>query len=92
MENALDIAQLVLTALVGVVAFLKLGPGRRSRRREEIARMAVDYAEQMGGDGKRKLTHALAAFVQIDAADNGKRDYNDIEARVAIEAVLGSRK
>lgn len=92
MGTVLDVAQLVLTALVGLVAFLKLGPGRRARRREEIARLAVDYAEQMGGDSRAKLTHAVAAFQRIDAADNGKRDYSDVEVRIAIESALGARK
>lgn len=63
----------------------------RARRREEIARMAVDYAEQMGGDARAKLAHALGAFGRIDAADNGRRDYSDVEARIAIEATLGRK-
>lgn len=91
MGFALDIAQLVLTAAAILVAFLKLGPGKRARRREEIARMAVDYAEQMGGDARAKLAHALGAFGRIDAADNGRRDYSDVEARIAIEATLGRK-
>lgn len=88
-ERILDVTQLVLTLAAIGAAFLKLGPGRRARRREEIARMAVDYAEQMGGTPQAKLTHALAAFQKLDAADNGKRDYSDAEARIAIEAAVG---
>lgn len=92
MELGFDIAQTVLLVGVLVVSFLRLGPGRRARRREEIASMAVDYAEQMGGDGRQKLTHALGAAQRIDAADNGRRDYSDAELRIAIEACLGRSK
>jgi hypothetical protein len=91
-ELTLDISQLVLTAAVLVVALLRLGPSRRSRRRLEIAAMAVDYAEQMGGTNPEKLTHAIGAFQRIDLADNGKRDYSDAEARIAVEAILGAKK
>ncbi len=91
MEMFLDVLQAVLTAAVLVVTMLKLGPAKHARRRDEIARMAVDYAEQMGGDSKAKLAHALSAFQRIDAADNGRRDYSDAEARIAIEATLGRR-
>lgn len=94
-EIILDVAQLVLTAAVGVVAFMRIGPSRRMRRRAEIATMAVNYARQMAtatttnGD---KLRAALESAQRLDAADNGKRDYSDAELRIAIEAELGRQK
>lgn len=75
-----------------VLVFVKQGPSKRARRREELASMAVDYAEQMGGDKSQKLAHAIGAAQRIDAADNGKRDYSDAELRIAVEAVLQRRK
>jgi hypothetical protein len=92
METALDIAQIVLSLALLIVMFLKHGPSKRARRREELASMAVDYAEQMGGDKAQKLAHAIGAAQRIDAADNGKRDYSDAELRIAVEAVLQRRK
>lgn len=92
MEAALDGIQIFLTLCTLVVLGLKLGPAKRARRRDEIASMAVDYAEQMGGAAEAKLRHAVNAAQRIDASDNGRRDYNDAELRIAIEAVLGRRK
>jgi hypothetical protein len=83
----------LILAAVGanlVVSLVKLRPSRRHARREELATMAVDYAEMMGGPDK--LKHAIQAFGRIDLADNGKRDYSDAEARIAIEALLARRK
>lgn len=45
----------------------------------------------MGGDSPSKLTHALECFQHLDLADNKRRDYSDKEARLAIEAHLGSK-
>lgn len=83
----------LILAAVGanlVVSLVKLRPSRRHARREELAAMAVDYAEMIGGS--EKLKHAIQAFGRIDLADNGKRDYSDAEARIAIEALLARRK
>ena len=91
METALDVTQILLGVVLLVVMLLKHGPSKRSRKREEIAMMAVDYAEQMGGDKAQKLAHALGAAQRIDAADNGKRDYSDAEFRIAIEVALARR-
>lgn len=91
METALDGIQIFLTLCTLVVLFLKMGPAKRARRREEIAAMAVDYAEQMGGTAAEKQRHAINAAQRIDSSDNGKRDYNDAELRIAIEAVLARR-
>lgn len=66
------------------------GLTRRARLREAYAARAVAYAEQMGGRGDIKLGHALACFRELDLADNGKQDYSDREARMAIEAQLGA--
>lgn len=92
MELTLDILQVVLSGAALVAVFLRLGPSRRARRREEVVAMACDYAEQMGGEGPAKLQHAIGAAQRIDAADNGKRDYSDAELRIAIEACLARRK
>jgi hypothetical protein len=82
----------VLSNLVTVVLVcIKQGPAKRARRRDELAAMAVDYAEQMGGDKSQRLAHAIGAAQRIDAADNGKRDYSDAELRIAIEAALARR-
>lgn len=90
-ETALDVTQIGLALLTLFALFLKLGPAKRARKRDEIAAMAIDYAEQMGGTAETKLRHAVGAAQRIDAADNGKRDYNDAELRIAIEAALGRR-
>lgn len=91
MEFALEGVQLFLTLATLVVLFLRMGPARRARRRDEIAAMAVDYAEQIGGSSSEKLRHAVNAAQRIDSSDNGRRDYNDAELRIAIEAVLARR-
>lgn len=91
METTLDVLQIVLGVLLLAVMLMKHGPNKRSRKREEIAMMAVDYAEQMGGDKSQKLAHAIGAAQRIDSADNGKRDFSDAELRIAIEACLARR-
>lgn len=84
---------LVVQVAILVVLFWKKGsvqPSKRHLKREALASMAVDYAEMLGGPDK--IRHAVQAFGRIDLADNGKRDYSDAEARIAIEAALARRK
>lgn len=91
MELVLDILQLGLGVAVLLVVLIKRGPSKRAGKRSEIAMMAVDYAEQMGGESAQKLAHAIGAAQRIDAADNGKRDFSDAELRIEIEATLARR-
>jgi hypothetical protein len=65
-------------------AKVKLSP----EKLEEHARMAVAYAEQLGGDGPTKLRTALAASLRLDRDANGRQDWTDAQHRIAIEAVL----
>lgn len=89
MEIAILAAQIVI---IGLLGWANRNPrvSKRHARREELAAMAADYAEMLGGPDK--IRHAVQAFGRIDLADNGKRDYSDAEARIAIEAVLARRK
>jgi hypothetical protein len=68
-------------------AKVKLSP----EKLEEHARMAVAYAEQLGGDGPTKLRTALAASIRLDRDANGRQDWTDAQHRIAIEAVLQRR-
>jgi hypothetical protein len=72
-------------------AHRKYGPSKRARKRAELARLGWGYAEQLGGTGKQKLTHAIEAAGRLDQADNGKRDFSDAELRIEIEAQLQAR-
>lgn len=65
-------------------AKVKLSP----EKLEEHARMAVAYAEQLGGDGPTKLRTALAASIRLDRDANGRQDWTDAQHRIAIEAAL----
>lgn len=88
----LNLALHIITiALVVLFNVLNGKPSKRQQRRLELAEMAVGYAQMMGGDGKVKLTHAISAFSRLDLADNGKRDYSDAEARIAIESILAKK-
>lgn len=58
----------------------------------EHARLGVEHAEQMGGTGRQKLVHALAASIQSDRGANGVQDWTDAQHRVAIEAELAARR
>jgi len=80
---------LLLVSLAIQLRPVKVSP--RVSRRERLAEVACDYAEQVGKKGE-KLPHALEAFRRLDIADNGRRDYNDAEARIAIESVLARRR
>lgn len=91
METILDVAQLVLGLAAIVLLALKHGPSKRSLRLNELAMMAVDYAEQMGGTKQQKLAHAIGAAQRLDLKD-GKRDFSDAEIRIAIEATIARRK
>lgn len=92
MEQILDIMQVLLTLGVLLAVVVRRGPAKRAGKRSEIAMMAVDYAEQMGGTPAEKLVHAIQAAQRIDAADNGKRDFSDAELRIEIEATVARRK
>lgn len=90
METILDVVQIVLSAAALVAILLKHGPTKRAMRLNEVAMMAVDYAEQMGGSSEEKLRHAVGAAQRLDMKD-GKRDYSDAELRIAIEATVARR-
>lgn len=68
-------------------ARVKLSP----EKLEEHARMAIAYAEQLGGTGPEKLRHALAASIRLDRDANGRQDWTDAQHRIAIEAALAKR-
>ncbi len=91
MELILDVTQLVLSVACLVALLLKHGPSKRSLRLNDLAMMAVDYAEQMGGEPSQKLAHALGAAQRLDMKD-GKRDFSDAELRIVIEATVARRK
>lgn len=61
-------------------------------RLAEHARLGVDYAEQMGGDSRQKLAHALHASLTSDRGANGTQDWTEAQHRHAIEAELKRRK
>lgn len=58
---------------------------------KQYAKVAVDYAEQMGGSNEEKLRHAVGCFDRLDQGDNGKRDWTDAQARIFIEAEIANR-
>ena len=58
---------------------------------KQFAKLAVDYAEQLGGTSEEKLRHAWSCFVQLDEGDNGQRDWSDKDVRIFIEAELANR-
>lgn len=66
-------------------------PEQRIEQRNAYAKASVAYAEQIGGENDKKLLHAISAFQKMDLADNGKRDYSDAEARIAVESVLKAK-
>lgn len=89
-EIILDGVQILLGVAALVLLVRKHGPTKRAMRLNEIAMMAVDYAEQMGGTAPQKLAHALGAAQRLDLKD-GKRDYSDAELRIVIEATVARR-
>lgn len=58
---------------------------------QQFAKLAVDYAEQLGGTSEEKLRHAYSCFVKLDEGDNGQRDWSDKDIRIFIEAELANR-
>lgn len=91
METILDSVQILLGFAALVLLVRKHGPTKRAMRLNELAMMAVDYAEQMGGTAPQKLAHAIGAAQRLDLKD-GKRDFSDAEIRIAIEATIARRK
>lgn len=90
-QLAIDIIQLLALGALIALTVVRMGPMRRTIRRQAIAKAAVAYAEQMGGTSEQKKLHALGYAQIIDKADNGKRDYSDAELSVEIEATLGAK-
>lgn len=86
----LAVLQLLGLAALIVLNIVRMGPMRRAIRRQAIAKAAIAYAEQLGGDAKQKKLHALGYAQIVDKADNGKRDFSDAELSVEIESTLGS--
>jgi hypothetical protein len=80
----------LLSLQIWTLAQARRGGGltRRARRRDEYAARAAAYAKVRGGGREVQLAHALETFRALDEADNGKRDYADKEARLAIEPLL----
>jgi hypothetical protein len=91
-ELIFDIVQTLGLGALIVLNVIRTGAMRRTLRRQAIARAAVDYAEQLGGSSEQKKAHALGYAQIIDKADNGKRDFADIELGVEIESTLGARQ
>lgn len=91
MQTVLTVLNLLFSVAAVTLLVMKRVPKTRSTRRAEIARLAVDYAASMGGSSEEKLAHGIGAFQRIDLSDNGKRDFTDVEARIAIEAILGAQ-
>lgn len=83
-----------LALVVAVTALFRTvrEPKPRLVVRDEYAARAAAYAEQLGGTPGDKLRHAVQAFGMLDQADNGRRDYTDGEARIAIEAHLNKEE
>lgn len=90
-QLTIDIIQILALGALIALTVVRMGPMRRTIRRQAIAKAAVDYAEQLGGTAEQKKLHALGYAQIIDKADNGKRDYSDTELSVEIEATLGAR-
>lgn len=88
---AMAVVGLVLDAIMLAAVLARAKPSKRAAKRQHYAELAADYAEQMGGDARQKLQHALGMFKRLDLADNKRADYSDSEARMAIEAELGKR-
>ena len=88
----LEHALVVVLALAGGTLGALLRRAHRKlkapERLEEHARIAVAYAEQLGGDGHTKLRTALAASLRLDRDANGRQDWTDAQHRIAIEAAL----
>lgn len=80
-----------LALLVGLA-----GLGRTFLRRkltiEQVAELAIDHGEQLGGTAAEKKKITLHAAQRLDEGDNGRRDYNDVRLTIAIEAALARRK
>lgn len=83
-------------ALLWVVTHKKRRADARERkdtRLAALARAAVAYAAGVAAAGAKgdKLQAALSAFKLLDEQD-GKRDFTDAQARIAIEAALTETK
>lgn len=86
-ENVRLNEELTQSRVAHHAAALKLTP----EVAKQYAKVAVDYAKQIGGTGEEKLRHALGCFDRLDAGDNGKRDWTDAQARIFIEAEIANR-
>lgn len=84
----------VLTGIALLFGALALGRSfmRRKLTIEQIAGLAVDHGEQLGGTAAEKKKITLHAAQRLDEGDNGRRDYNDTRLTIAVEAELQRRK
>ena len=87
METIVSIAAAVLAVVSVFLSFRK----QRKLSLSEAARMGVDAAEQLLKAPGERLAFAISAVQRLDVAADGKRDWNDAQIRLAVEAEVRRR-
>lgn len=82
-----DIVSVALSALAVLFTFRK----KRKLTLPEAAGMGVDSAEQLIKEPKDRLAFALDVVRKLDVSADGKRDWNDGQIRLAVEAEVKRR-
>lgn len=82
-----DIVSVALSALAVLFTFRK----KRKLTLPEAAGMGVDSAEQLIKEPKDRLAFALDVVRKLDVSADGKRDWNDAQIRLAVEAEVKRR-
>lgn len=82
-----DIVSVALSALAVLFTFRK----KRKLTLPEAAGMGVDSAEQLIKEPKDRLAFAMDVVRKLDVSADGKRDWNDAQIRLAVEAEVKRR-
>jgi hypothetical protein len=82
METALAALSLLGSLVAVVLSFRK----QRKLTLAQAAEMAVKSAEQLVKEPKDRLAFALDVVRKLDLAADAKRDWNDAQIRLAVEA------
>ena len=87
METAISLAAALLSAFAVALSFRK----QRKLTLAQAAGMGVDAAEQLIKEPKDRLAFALDVVRKLDLSADGKRDWNDAQIRLAVEAEVKRR-